>query len=174
MKSKHLLLIGLLLALICFAVMTVMGRTCVYTLRTIDMAGEASDYTVSFDPEPAPVELTDQSMADGRLTLTFRSVHPGTVFVEVEGPENFGYLEKLYVHRLGAISVKFSQNLAVVHTPPGHAPHVAYDIDNADIPEIVGTIAGDDTILIVLAEDADRPTVLNHLSVVVPETQTLD
>jgi transcriptional regulator of arginine metabolism len=78
------------------------------------------------------------------------------------------------MNRLGAISVKFSQNLAVVHTPPGHAPHVAYDIDNADIPEIVGTIAGDDTILIVLAEDADRPTVLNHLSVVVPETQTLD
>ena len=78
------------------------------------------------------------------------------------------------MNRLGAISVKFSQNLAVVHTPPGHAPHVAYDIDNADIPEIVGTIAGDDTILIVLAEDADRPSVLNHLSVVIPETQTLD
>ena len=105
MKSKHLLLVGLLLALICFAVMTVMGRTCVYTLRTIDMAGEASDYTVSFDPEPAPVELTDQSMADGRLTLTFRSTHPGTVYFTVDGPEGFSYLEKLYVHRLGAISV---------------------------------------------------------------------
>ena len=65
MKTKHLLLIGLLLALICFAVMTVMGRTCVYTLRTIDMPGEASDYTVTFDPEPSPVELTDPAACIG-------------------------------------------------------------------------------------------------------------
>ena len=43
MKTKHLLLVALILVLICFAVMTVMGRTCVYTLRTINMAGEASD-----------------------------------------------------------------------------------------------------------------------------------
>ena len=104
MKTKHLLLIGLLLALICFAVMTVMGRTCVYTLRAIDMAGEASDYTVTFDPEPAPVELTDQSMADGRLTLTFRSVHPGAVYFTVDGPEGFSYLEKLYVQYLDTLT----------------------------------------------------------------------
>ena len=54
MKSKHPLLIGLALVLICFAVMTVMGRTCVYTLRTVNMPGEASSYTVTFDPDPAP------------------------------------------------------------------------------------------------------------------------
>ena len=105
MKTKHLLLIGLALVLICFAVMTVMGRTCVYTLRTVNMPGTAEDYTVTFDPEPAPVELVDRAMEDGRLTLTFRSIHPGSVFFEVAGPENSGYLEKLYVHRLGAISV---------------------------------------------------------------------
>ena len=105
MKTKHLLLTGLALVLVCFAVMTVMGRTCVYTLRTVNMPGTAEDYTVTFDPESAPVELVERAMADGRLTLTFRSVHPGSVFFEVAGPENFGYLEKLYVHRLGAISV---------------------------------------------------------------------
>ena len=63
MKTKHLLLIGLALVLICFAVMTVMGRTCVYTLRTVNMPGTAEDYTVTFDPEPAPVELVDRAMA---------------------------------------------------------------------------------------------------------------
>ena len=105
MKPKHLLLIGLALVLLCFAVMTVMGRTCVYTLRTVNMPGEASSYTVTFDPDPAPVELTDRVMQDGRLTLTFRSVHPGAVYFTVDGPEGFSYLEKLYVHRLGAISV---------------------------------------------------------------------
>lgn len=72
------------------------------------------------------------------------------------------------INRLGALSVRFSQNLAVVQTPPGHAAHVAYDIDNAHIKEIIGTIAGDDTILVILDENADRPTVLNRLSEVVP------
>lgn len=78
------------------------------------------------------------------------------------------------MNRLGALSVKFSRNIAVIQTPPGHAPHVAYDIDNAHIPEVLGTIAGDDTIFIVLTEEADRPTVLNRLSEAVPTTQTVN
>jgi len=71
------------------------------------------------------------------------------------------------LNRLGALSVRFSGNMAVLRTPPGHAAHVAYDIDNAQIPEILGTVAGDDTILMVIAEDAERPTVLNRLAEVV-------
>jgi arginine repressor len=35
----------------------------------------------------------------------------------------------------------------------------------------VGTVAGDDTIFMVIAEDAERPTVLNRLAEVVPETK---
>lgn len=68
------------------------------------------------------------------------------------------------MNRLGAVSVKFSGNIAVLHTPPGHASHVAYDIDNAHIPEVLGTVAGDDTIFIVLDEGAERPALLNRLS----------
>ena len=74
------------------------------------------------------------------------------------------------MNRLGAVSVKFSQNLAVIHTPPGHASHVAYDIDNAHIDEVLGTVAGDDTIFIVIDEDAERPQVLNKLSEIIPST----
>ena len=72
------------------------------------------------------------------------------------------------INRLGAVSVRFSGNMAVVHTPPGHAAHVAYDIDNAHIPEVLGTVAGDDTILLVLEEGTDRPFVLDRLAEVVP------
>ncbi|MCQ2223377.1 MAG: arginine repressor [Bacteroidaceae bacterium] len=71
------------------------------------------------------------------------------------------------LNRLGAISVKFSGNLGVIHTPPGHAGHVAYDIDHAEIPEILGTVAGDDTVLVVLAENADRVKVMDDLSKIV-------
>lgn len=75
------------------------------------------------------------------------------------------------LNRLGALSVRFSGNMAVLRTPPGHAAHVAYDIDNAQIPEILGTVAGDDTIFMVISEDAKRPDVLNRLAEVVPETR---
>ena len=61
-------------------------------------------------------------------------------------------------------SLTFSGNLAVMHTPPGHAGHVAYDIDNAHLPEVLGTIAGDDTVLIVLDEKAERKQVMDAIA----------
>ena len=70
------------------------------------------------------------------------------------------------LNRIGIMEVRFSGNMGVIHTPPGHAAHVAYDIDNANIPEILGTIAGDDTVLLVLTEDAERTTVLDKLSLI--------
>ena len=72
------------------------------------------------------------------------------------------------MNRLGALGVKFSGNLAVMQTLPGHASHVAYDIDKADIPCVLGTIAGDDTVLLVLAEGTERPDFLDALSGVIP------
>ncbi len=42
-----------------------------------------------------------------------------------------------------------AQNLIVLKTSPGHASSVAIALDHEDWPEIVGTIAGDDTVLIV-------------------------
>ena len=49
--------------------------------------------------------------------------------------------------------IRVAQNLLVLRTSPGHANTVAVALDNADWPEITGTIAGDDTILVV-APDA--------------------
>lgn len=69
------------------------------------------------------------------------------------------------LHRLGALSMKFTGNMAVIKTLPGHAAHIAYDIDNANIPEILGTIAGDDTVFVAVSEGSDRPTVMNKLAV---------
>ena len=58
----------------------------------------------------------------------------------------------------GFISLQFSGNIAVIRTRPGYASSMAYDIDNNEFSEILGTIAGDDTIMLVLREeDAERP-----------------
>ena len=47
------------------------------------------------------------------------------------------------------LSVDSSANLAVVRTPPGGAQLLASSLDHSGIKEIIGTIAGDDTVLVV-------------------------
>jgi len=48
-----------------------------------------------------------------------------------------------------------SGNLVVLRTPPGAAQFLASALDRSGLPEVVGTIAGDDTILVVAREAGD-------------------
>jgi transcriptional regulator of arginine metabolism len=50
--------------------------------------------------------------------------------------------------------IRAARNLLVLKTSPGHANTVAVALDNENLPEVVGTIAGDDTILVVCPDDA--------------------
>jgi transcriptional regulator of arginine metabolism len=58
-------------------------------------------------------------------------------------------------HRLARLvgellnSAEASANLAVLRTPPGGAHYLASALDRAGLPDVLGTIAGDDTILVV-------------------------
>jgi arginine repressor, C-terminal domain protein len=45
--------------------------------------------------------------------------------------------------------------MGVIKTRPGYASSIAYNIDNSQIEDILGTIAGDDTIFIVIREGAN-------------------
>lgn len=69
----------------------------------------------------------------------------------------------------GFVSITFSRNMGVIRTRPGYASSIAYNIDNSRIKTILGTIAGDDTIFIVLAEDAEHSEVIDALSYVIPD-----
>jgi len=68
----------------------------------------------------------------------------------------------------GFVSINFSGNMGVIKTRPGYASSIAWNIDNSEIPEILGTIAGDDTIFIVIKEGVRHPQVIKALSNVVP------
>jgi transcriptional regulator of arginine metabolism len=68
----------------------------------------------------------------------------------------------------GFVSINFSGNMGVIKTRPGYASSIAWNIDNSDIPEIIGTIAGDDTIFIVIKEGIRHQHVIDALSDVVP------
>jgi transcriptional regulator of arginine metabolism len=50
------------------------------------------------------------------------------------------------------VSADSSGNLAVLRTPPGAAHYLASALDRASLPDVVGTIAGDDTILVIARE----------------------
>lgn len=59
--------------------------------------------------------------------------------------------------------VRVAQNLVVVNTPPGHANGVARSIDLAGLAGFVGSVAGDDTILVVMEDLAAAKRLKRHL-----------
>lgn len=69
---------------------------------------------------------------------------------------------------MGFESLEFSGNLAVMRTKPGFAAGIASIIDDKSPFEIIGTIAGDDTIVIVSREGLSRQSVLDALGVIIP------
>jgi transcriptional regulator of arginine metabolism len=68
----------------------------------------------------------------------------------------------------GYLSLNFSGNLGVIKTRPGYASLIAYNIDNADMPDLLGTVAGDDTILLIIKEGSNRKDVIKSLSAIIP------
>jgi transcriptional regulator of arginine metabolism len=72
---------------------------------------------------------------------------------EESGPQ-FAMLASEFLH-----DVRCAQNLVVLKTSPGHANSVAVALDNEEWPEVVGTIAGDDTILVIAPDSATANSV---------------
>lgn len=72
----------------------------------------------------------------------------------------------------GFLSIAFSGNIVVVKTSPGYAGSIAYDIDKGNAPQILGTVAGDDTIFIVLKEDVLHEDAYEILSQYIPALRT--
>lgn len=64
----------------------------------------------------------------------------------------------------GVLSVNYSGNMVVVKTRPGYASAIAYNLDNSDLPEVLGTIAGDDTIFLVVRQDVSQSVIAERLA----------
>ena len=70
--------------------------------------------------------------------------------------------------RRGFISIEFSGAQGVVKTLPGHASTVAFAIDNLNIREVLGTIAGNDTILLIPRDGVTRSRMWKALKERIP------
>lgn len=62
------------------------------------------------------------------------------------------------------VEVGHSANLVVVRTPPGSAHVVGSALDRAGLPEILGTVAGDDTVMVVATERTGGESVARQIS----------
>ncbi|MER7356565.1 arginine repressor [Nonomuraea dietziae] len=70
------------------------------------------------------------------------------------------------LHRIAEellVSAEASANLVIVRTPPGAAQFLASAIDHADWESILGTVAGDDTILVISRDPLGGPSVVDSL-----------
>lgn len=60
------------------------------------------------------------------------------------------------------VEVAHSANIVVLRTPPGTANVVGSALDRAALHEVIGTVAGDDTLLVVVADGFDGASVADQ------------
>lgn len=87
-----------------------------------------------------------------------------------------GSAEQLRVNYLadGFRDLRMSGNLAVIRTFPGYASSIAAVIDGAGAEEILGTVAGDDTILVIVREGTTHGELTSRLVRIMPYLRTRD
>jgi transcriptional regulator of arginine metabolism len=120
--------------------------------------------------------LADDGVVATQATVSRDLEELGAVKVRMPGGDTVYALPELPKDRVApeehlrrvlgdwVVEVAHSANLVVLRTPPGSAHVVASALDRAGLDGIVGTVAGDDTILVVAAERIGGAKVARRLS----------
>lgn len=121
--------------------------------------------------------LARQEIFVTQATVSRDMVELGLVRAAVEGkvvytlPESVSPTDSMaarrrLAHLLGDVPLAFGESslLLVVRTAPGMANMVCATLDTCAFPEVVGTVAGDDTIFIAVRSPADRELVHGYLT----------
>ncbi|MBA4410413.1 MAG: ArgR family transcriptional regulator [Bacteroidota bacterium] len=121
-------------------------------------------------------ELTQATLSRDLRILKVAKVSDqalGYVYVIPEAVNTENQRENSRVNFLadGFRDLQFSGNLAVMRTMPGYASSLAVVIDKAEQYEIIGTIAGDDTILIIMREGVTHSDLINSLILIMPKLE---
>jgi transcriptional regulator of arginine metabolism len=111
-------------------------------------------------------ELSKQGIAATQVTLSrdirdLRLVKTREGYQEMAAEETGPEFSLLAAEFL--LDVLIAQNLVILKTSPGHANSVAVSLDGERWPGVVGTIAGDDTILVISPDSATAESVQEKL-----------
>lgn len=120
------------------------------------------------------VEVTQATLSrDLRsLGVAKRAAASGDAWYELPTPatETLDRNRQMLDLKVFVNETRLAQNLAVVKTPPGHASAVARAIDFLEFDGLVGSVAGDDTILCVLADTNTARRFKRHLDALAGRT----
>lgn len=96
----------------------------------------------------------------------------GEAWYELPGPavEALDHSRQMLDLKVFVNETRLAQNLAVVKTPPGHASAVARAIDLLEFDGLVGSVAGDDTVLCILADTPTARRFKRHLDALAGRT----
>ncbi|MBR5040720.1 MAG: YdcF family protein [Clostridiales bacterium] len=104
LRRRTLWILGAFLLLISFFVLLLFGNSYTFKLD-IPEGTDVSDYHITVDEGDKVVSVKDMKIKDGKLELTFQSESRGKVFFEVEGPNDFFYMDVIYVHRFNIMTI---------------------------------------------------------------------
>lgn len=131
--------------------------------------------------------LADEGLEATQTTVSRDLEELGAVKVRVPGGETVYALPELPVHQVApedhmrrvlgewVVEVTHSQNLVVVRTPPGSAHVVGSALDRSSFDGVIGTVAGDDTVLVVAGEQvggAELATRIGRLAGILDDGET--
>ena len=121
------------------------------------------------------VLLSEQGIEATQTTVSRDLEDLGAVKVRLPGGETAYALPELPVQQIApedhlrrvlgewVVEVAHSGNLVVLRTPPGSAHVVGSALDRSGLEEIVGTVAGDDTVLVVVIEQVGGAAMATRL-----------
>ncbi len=134
-----------------------------------------ADHAVTSQPQLVEL-LAQDGVAATQATVSRDLEDLGAIKVRVPGGETVYAIPELPTEQRApedhlrrvfgdwVVEVGHSGNLVVLRTPPGSAHVVGSALDRSGLPEILGTVAGDDTLIVVTTEEAGGAIVAKQLS----------
>ncbi len=128
--------------------------------RPIRSQTELADLLVSDGVQVTQATLSRDLEELGAVKVRGTDGGPATYFIPEEGHGPLRQAEHAPTRLVRLLrelltGADASGNLVVLRTPPGAAQFLASALDRSGLPEVVGTIAGDDTILVVAREHGE-------------------
>ncbi|MDR1599440.1 MAG: arginine repressor [Oscillospiraceae bacterium] len=127
------------------------------TARLVERGFHATQATVSRDIKEMRLIKTPLEFGGSRYSA------PSSVAGDLASSSVSERLRRIFAQ--SALSFTQAQNLVVVKTMPGAAQTACEAVDTMGMPEIVGTLGGDNTFIIIARDSADVPPILERLRV---------
>jgi transcriptional regulator of arginine metabolism len=142
--------------------------------RLLEISNLINEYKISNQEEL--MEMLDKkgySYTQATLSRDLRTLKAGKIADEVKGyiyilPGNNNGNDLADAINRGFLSLDYSGNMAVIKTMPGFASGIALRIDGMNAFEIIGTIAGDDTIIVIARDGVGRQDLHRVLTTAIP------